>query len=93
MIFPDPLKLEGQAQDEFKEEESKEGAVEKYGIGSSLHVPDSQGLGDHVRDHLKEKGSEEEDDQFGHGLDPQEIDDKTMTKVVSYNISKTHTDA
>lgn len=56
MIFPDPLKLEGQAQDEFKEEESKEG-VEKYGIGSSLHVPDSEGLGVHVRDHLKEKGS------------------------------------
>lgn len=71
VLSSDPLEIEDEAQDVFKEDESIAEAVDQSGIGSCpQEVQNSQGL---------EKDLEEADEyQFGTKLDPQEIIDEIV---------------
>lgn len=89
-----PLELEGETQDQIKEEESIVEEVDQSNIGSSpREMSDSQRLEYHVPDFFKEKGLEKgEDDQSGTGSYPQEMVDETIVEVVSCDVSKTDED-
>ena len=79
----------------FKEDESTVEEVDQSGIRlSPQEAPDFQRLEDYVPNLLKEKESEEvDDDQSKIESDPQEMVEEIVAEVILCDVLGTHTDA